>query len=591
MATYLEELAKNKYIPNIVIFYAGVYIAMRQPDSGLVVDSQYVGLISRVSINPTSIDPIRPGMAFNSSSFTLLDRNFAITGLFANQNGFRTGQEVRIWIGRSGVGMAFSDYLEVPRSIANKIQKVENSYSFSTIERRDRINNGSFNKQTKIAVDILANTTTITVADASKLGNTGFVKIGEEFISYTNITGNDLEDCTRGEYGSTPAAHKAGTSVYEVTPISSRNPIDFLLQLLISSGGGGTYDVLPEGAGFLESLIDVDQFEEIRDEFFTDYMFDFKLWGIESLQTFLENELFYPLGIRLRTNNNSKIGLAVLNRNIFEIDSPTLDHTNLSNKNPQWSVNDDKVQNRIRIFWNWNDGLNQFDSTYEGEDADSIAEFGAKEFFEMRFKGPKDESIVESIANLFLARFAFPRPEIQVDALNSTSYLNIGDKTELFSNLIPNDQGELDFASTLEVIKKSYDPTNGTVQFQLSFTSFSGLRQCIIAPSDTIPTFVNQKTVNLATGRGVYYRKGWKMKLYNNSDREYASSQVNEIASIVGDQITFVDDWSTTLVNSQFRIMFADYDDVVEQQKKFCFISDGTNKFSDDTNPYQVTFS
>ena len=38
-------------------------------------------------------------------------------------------------------------------------------------------------------------------------------------------------------------------------------------------------------------------------------------------------------------------------------------------------------------------------------------------------------------------------------------------------------------------------------------------------------------------------------------------------ASIVGDKITFVDPWSTTLVATQHRIMFADYDSVTDQQK------------------------
>jgi len=591
LTVYVEGLTKTDYVPNIIILFAGQYFSIREPDSGLSIDPRYNGLIQRIAINPTSIDPQRPTTTTNSSSFTLVDVAHEVSKLFLNQRGFRTGSDVKIWLGRSFENMDFSDYLEMPETLLNKFQKVDNAYNFSTIERKDRINNGSFNRKNKLAVDILSGTTVITLQTIpSDFPSSGFVKINDEYVSYAGITDNNLTGCARGEFGSVPSAHDGGSDVFLIYEISATNGVDLIAQFLISSGGGGPYDVLPEGLGFTESMIDIAQFEEVRDEFFTGRNLSFLVGAIENFQSFFETEVLGPLGLRLRTNNNGKIGLAVINRNIFEIDAPFIDNTNAS-KSPSFSVSDDKISNRVRIFYNWNDALNIYSESIETIDSESITEFGEKPFFEISFKGVKDSNFAQSIANLYLARFSYPRPEITVDALNSSSYLLVGDKTELFSDRIPTENGDLNFASTLEVLKKSYNPVTGTVNFQLAFTSFSGLRQCFISPSDSVVSFTSQKSVTIAAGRGAHYRAGWRMRLFDTNNSMYASSQVNEIESVVGDVINFVDNWSTTLVAFGFRIMFGDYDEVSEQQKKFCFISEGSNNFNDGKVPYQITFS
>ena len=56
--------------------------------------------------------------------------------------------------------------------------------------------------------------TSITVVDASNLPSTGWIKIDSETIGYTNIVGNVLTNCWRGQNGTTAASHTAGSSVY-----------------------------------------------------------------------------------------------------------------------------------------------------------------------------------------------------------------------------------------------------------------------------------------------------------------------------------------------------------------------------------------
>ena len=55
--------------------------------------------------------------------------------------------------------------------------------------------------------------TTITVSDASLLTSAGFIQIDNEIISYPNVSGNQLINCYRGQYGTTAAAHTTGAAI------------------------------------------------------------------------------------------------------------------------------------------------------------------------------------------------------------------------------------------------------------------------------------------------------------------------------------------------------------------------------------------
>lgn len=591
MSVYVAGLTKSDFVPNIIIEFAGQRFSIRQPDSGLTILPEYNGLIQKIAVNPTSIDPLRPTSTINSSSFTLIDLKQEISKLFLNQNGFRMGQLVRVWLGRSFEAMDFSEYLELPQTNLKAFQKVEGSYNFSTNEKKDRLENGAFNIQSKLANDILINTTTITLQSVpANLPTVGFGKINDEYISWGGISGNNLTSCVRGEFNSIPVEHESSSDFFNIYDITPTNAIDLLAQILISGGGGGSFDVLPEGLGIDENLVDLVQFEEIKTAFFLTRNLSFRIGALSQVQKFLEDEIFAPLGVRLRTNNNGKIGLAVINRNIFSIDAPILNDSNIT-KAPTFSISEDKIQNRVRIFYNWSDGRNLFLDTYEQEDTDSITEYGLKPFVELRFKGVKNLAFVEAIADLFLARFSTPRADINVEALNETSFLLVGDKTELISDKLPTTEGDLNFISTLEVLKKSYNPATGTVSYQLAFTSFSGLRQCFIAPSETIVNVIDQKTVVLPVGTGSHYREGWVMQLYDTNTRDFVPTERNVIESISGDTITFVNNWVTTLGAFNFKIKFAPFEEVIEQQKKFCFVSIDSSNFDDGTKPYQITFN
>ena len=61
---------------------------------------------------------------------------------------------------------------------------------------------------------ITSTDTTIAVSSTSGLTTTGFIKIDSETIGYTNVDGNSLINCTRGQNGTTAAAHTSGAAIY-----------------------------------------------------------------------------------------------------------------------------------------------------------------------------------------------------------------------------------------------------------------------------------------------------------------------------------------------------------------------------------------
>lgn len=593
--TYADYLTNKNYVPNIVIYFKGFYWAIRQPDSGLVVDANRLCL-DQVAINPTRVDPAKANTTINTYAFTLVDINSTVTSLFNGITKFFQGELVEIYVGRSSVGMDFSEYLKLPDTFIKNVSKDGNAYKFNSTEAKDRLNKPAFNTMIKLEVDIVGGTTDIDASgtiDTSIFPPSGLLKINDEFISYDSIdtVNNRFIDCIRGEYISVPAAHKGGDTIYLVTRVLE-NPIDILLQCLISEGGGGTYDVLNDGAGIDENIINVAKFEEIRDVFFDGQVYELFLYNISNILTYLENEILYPNELRIISDNTSKISLAILNRGLFNDDYNPFSNDNIL-KPPSYEVGDKDIINVINVEYDYDEPNKLYKKLITLEDANSIADFGKKEASVVKLKGVKETlggaQIATDIAQRFLFRFSYPKPEIAFSTHIDKSLTLLGEKIDLETNTLPNvDTGELNFADRVEVLERGINWKTGDVRFKVGFTSFTGIRECYLAPSDKITSVVGQKVVNIGAGRGVLYKVGWKMRLYSESLRDYASAQVNTISAIVGDQISFEDDWSTPLTINH-RIMFCDYDDAVGSQKKYCFISDNGLNFSDNRKSYQIT--
>lgn len=103
-------------------------------------------------------------------------------------------------------------------------------------------------------IGIGATDTTIQLSSTANLASSGFIKIGNETISYPNINGNQLINCARGQNNTTAASHLNGAAITVQnlpcinvwpTPNAPGNQYTFVyyrLRRMHDAGEGGTFD-------------------------------------------------------------------------------------------------------------------------------------------------------------------------------------------------------------------------------------------------------------------------------------------------------------------------------------------------------------
>lgn len=597
MTTYISEVAtQKKYVGNVVIRFNGQYFAIRNPDSGLVIGAPFDKCLQSLVLNPTSIDLRRVTTTIASYSFKLIDKDEVITAIVQGNAAALVEATVEIWLGRSNVAMDFADYFKLPDTKISKLDHADNAYSFSATEETERMARPIYDAKSALAVDILAATTTLTMRDSlADFPATGFIKIDSEFMSYSGINFglNQFTGVIRGELGSTPVAHTANTTAFQTETVTD-NPVSILLKILTSNGGGGAYDVLQDGLGISASLIDIAAIEAIRDTLFLGQQFTLSLYNIDPALKFLEEQILMPCNLRFTYSRTSKITLAILDKAIFVEETDFIDEDTIT-KYPKWSVDGSKVANSIEVQWDFFEPTNTYRQRTVAEDAASIALYGKKTALKYSFKGIKasldGQTLVDDFTTHLLDRLSTPTPEIQISTHIDKSLQTIGDKSLIESSQIPNQDGTLNFASELEIVSRAINITNGDVQFKLAFTSFTNIRSCFIAPSDSIQTVISQKKVTIPAGRGALYSPGWKIRLWRIVDQTYMPDAINTIDTVVGDTITFLNDFTTILTGpNNYKLKFADYDDVAESQKRYCFVSDNGANFVDGKPTYKVTY-
>jgi hypothetical protein len=102
--------------------------------------------------------------------------------------------------------------------------------------------------------NISATDTSITLSATGNLSTVGFIKIDSETIGYSNIVGNTLTNCYRGQNGTTAAAHVSGAAITKqnlpcINVWPTPNPpgdqymfVYYRLRRMQDAGDGGTYE-------------------------------------------------------------------------------------------------------------------------------------------------------------------------------------------------------------------------------------------------------------------------------------------------------------------------------------------------------------
>ena len=543
--SFETESLKKQFQLNIVLKIDGVYYSQYQVDTGLVIDSNKVGLVNTVRINPFSVNIRSVRTSIQSASFTLLDKDGLISSTLGSSPTQMMNVEVVMYVGYITGAFDFADYQEISRTTTKSVSKSSNTYSFNSTEVIDFVNEDIYTTAETLNTDINAVATTIPVQGdiIESFPASGSIKINNEFMQYTGKTLSDLTGVARGDRGTTAEDHDSGDEIQLVADIGPINPITAMLQLMVSPGGGGVYDVLADGLGIDESLIDIAKFESIRTDYFSGDEYELVLYDVGNALKYLEKEIMLPTNTRIFAKNG-KISLAILDQIDIGAILPTIDESTIVS-DPRWQLGSDKIVNSILMKYDYDEASKKYTRTKLFENADSIATYGRKKTLTYSFKAVRaalnGASIVSVMASRLLSRLSTPRGDIKLSTHMDTIGNDIADQVNVVHRYLPQEGAGLGFNSQMEILSKAIDFNTGKVSFDLQFTSYSGLRIGLIAPSPLIQSLTSQSVFTVPDGS--CYGVGFAIRLFDPITNTYPDSQVVTILSIDGNEITVNEDF------------------------------------------------
>lgn len=602
--SYETEALKKDIELNVVIKIGTLYFATKQVDSGLIIPDDYI-CVDQPNVSGTSVDIRNISTPIGSFSFQLQENNdvSVITNLIMADASQWLGKEVIAYAGFITGTFDFSDYLEISRTNINSVTKIRNGYSIVSRESASLLDVEAYNLNDTSTVSILSGSTTVDINDASAWPASGVFEMEGEFIAYTLKSGNTLTGLIRGLYSSPAADHSLGTKVFLVTIVTPVNPIDFLLQTILSKNGDlvneGTYDVLPYGPGLDSTLIDIASFEQIRDDVFSTEEHSYFIYNQNSLLKFLEEGPLKSTNTRLVTNNGM-ISLTLLDQINLDEEMPIIDENTIVGT-PTWGLTADKIVNVYNVFYDYNLATKKYETKEVFKDLDSIALYGEKKALSLELIGVTGtlggNAIATDRAGRLLSRLSTARGKVSVSAQIDASIYPVGTNIQLLHRFLPQQGGSLGFSDRLEIMSRDLDLKAGTVKLNLEFTSYTGIRVAFIAPSPKITAVSNQKTFTVTDAS--LLKAGYVMQLFEDGPLDidlnptigsYLPDSPNVIESILGNVVTMREDFTSTL-SAGLWFKFADYDHVSELQKaRYAFVGPNSGTFTDGSKTYQVIF-
>lgn len=598
--SYDTELVKKQFQTNLVLKIGNEWYSNDQVDSdaldligtGSGIPVQHLGLVQNVKVNPVQFEIKTVSSTTQTLSFELLDKDGLISAeLGASPTAFLE-LPVLCYAGFVTGSFDFQDYKLIAETSVRKITKRSNLYAFDSTEITSLLDGNIFDTVSSLDSAITNTSTALTLTDASDFPNAGMIRIDDEYIVYTSKSGNILNGLARGDLSSIADAHDAESPVYLVFQSGDINPITLLLQIMVSPGGGGTYDVLDDGLGIDQNKIDITTFESIRDTFFPTEQFRFYLHNIGKASDFIQKEILLATNTRIFAKE-AKISASILDQVTFSTTTTLVDENSITAL-PQWTINSDNVVNQVVINYGYSEGEDKFSRQYIATDNDSITTYGASNALVYNFKGIKADLngavIAQNRATRLLSRLATPQAQISVATQFDKSNINIGDNVNLVHRYIPQQGGGLGINAQLEVMSRSVDFGLGKAEYKLAYTSYANLRIGLIAPASQIVSITSQSVFNIPSSDSSAWDVGYKCVLFNTATNSFMPDAVNEIVSIVGDTVTMLNNWTTTLTTDHM-IRFADYDQCsVEQTSKYAFVGFNSGVFGDGIKSYQIVF-
>ena len=577
-ANFLAELANSNFRTNIVVSIDGTFFSKYQPDAGLVVDNNKIGLIDRANINGVTLDIRKANTPIASIGFSILDKNAVFSTFMGASPNQLQEAEVNIHMGFMTGSFDFVDYALLGTTRINNIKKQPNIYSISTKEVTDKMQRELLNTNNTLNGSINDIAGTLELNDATDFPVSGRIKIDKEFILYSGKTLNQLTGLSRGDLVSDATDHDDGDKVSLVTK-KDDVAINILLDILLT-------DLAIDAA-----LIDADSFTDLRDDDFSgDPNQVLYIYDIENALNWMETRLLESTNTRL-FSVNGKITIGLLDQAPKFDPVPEINEDHIQGT-PQWSIGSDKIVNKVIVQWLFIEGTQKFTRTSTFRDTDSIATYEERTPLTIQLYGVSSSSVVSNRANRILGRNSTPKAKIKLKTHFEKFDINVADTVRVTHRYLPQSGGTLGFNDTLEVMSKGVGglATSPSISFGLEFTSYTGIRIGLISPSPKLDLAItNQKIFEVPNG--TCYGVGYRLLLFDNVNNIYFNDALNTIEEINGNIITMADNW-VTILGANVSLYFANYDDSNgDQRAQFAYTAPDTNVFLiDNSKAYEIIF-
>ena len=274
------------------------------------------------------------------------------------------------------------------------------------------------------------------------------------------------------------------------------NPINLILQLLISEDGDGTrgiYDRLPSGygLGLSPSLIDIGRFEEIRNIFYpgTSVKFKFIMDGRQKATDFLSEQFFKPLNMYPIILGDGRFSARIYRPVLPPYSAQTLTEDEIIDI-PEYQGNLTDLINEVQFSYDNDPESGDFMSIDVFSDAVSINERGVGDrTLEIECQGldsnftDADDFLIRS-ANRIFERYSNPPIKLSITTFYKNALVEAGDILSVSNKFLPNlATGLFDFEFIqMEVIKRTVDWKRGSVRLDLLQTGYEQENYAGISP-------------------------------------------------------------------------------------------------------------
>lgn len=546
--------------------------------------------LSKLSWNPPKLSLDNPKVSIGTVSINLIDP----TGALRDAIAVAPLHKKLLTLKAGYTNIDFADYLTLAHFNINEYASGDGiSYTIKGRDIMTEIQAPVLFKKTFLTVDMTDISTAVVVSDTSGFPASGTLFIDDEKITYSAKGPVAFTGLTRGVE---PDDHKEGADCFEFVTLED-NPVNIMLRMLVSEGGGSIYDDLDFGLGMDSTRFNIQSFEDVRDNSTLAgdiWKFEF-VSDIDNLLKFLEKEIFQFSNTRLFIDQNGLISCSLFQEITLDQFAGKLQRTDTVGL-PAGVSNSDRLVNQFPLKYDFNQETGKFQQERTFNDTDSQAVFGVIVGKTQSSKGIRQgldgESRASDFAKKYFRRVAEPFNLIKkLKTTWNRQFFQAGDKVDFsHDQVIDLLNGKIGVQNLMEIISTKFDFDKGEVTYEVNNAPFLNFRYGFISPSSPIVSAASTTVFTLKTGEAVRgdWQVGWFVDLYLISDGSSISAP-HEITDITGDQITVGSAMSVT-PSTIHGIRFANYDQVSSDQKFYGFVTDGELTFpSDGGDPYLIS--